>query len=139
MKIHCLVCTPSWEREQSPSFKVHRSMSSWYCYMNGKQSSRVMAFITNLVSPSISPTMNELNKKHVKKLLQITLQLNRANWYWTDTLSRQHFENFCILVYEYLQFTLKRKKKKKDEVNILQHLLHEDRVSKIFLFRNICD
>lgn len=69
MKIHCLVCTPSWEREQSPSFKVHRSMSSWYCYMNGKQSSRIMAFITNLVSPSISPTMNELNNKHVKKII----------------------------------------------------------------------
>lgn len=47
--------------------------------MDGKHSSRVMAFITNLVSPSISPKMNELNNKHVKKLLQITLQLNRAN------------------------------------------------------------
>ena len=32
------------------------------------------------------------------------------------------YQDFCILVYEYLQFTLKAKKEEEKKVNILQHL-----------------
>ena len=62
--------------------------------------------------------MNELNNKHLKKNYHKLLY----NWIVRIDIEQILYQDFCILVYEYLQFTLKAKKEEEKKVNILQHL-----------------
>ena len=62
--------------------------------------------------------MNELNNEHLKKNYHKLLY----NCIVRIDIEQILYQDFCILVYEYLQFTLKAKKEEEKKVNILQHL-----------------